>query len=417
MKKFGIVLEFELKEYFKNKVFMVTTLVIAFLSVVILFLPRFFDMSGILGTPSDTKQSGEQGAVDTVKGGTMALLDSDNLITEDMLASYFPGAVWKRVATEEEITALVEKDEVTAGFAVTSLTAYDYYVMNKGFSDNNGYQFEQMLRAEYQKEYCEKNNLNFEELQTVYQTPVMVNEKILGKDTMSNYWYSYGLVILSFMVIMLYGQMIAVAVTNEKSNRSIEVLVTTTTPRSLLFGKVIAGTLASFFQVGVVMGSILISYQINRELWGGMLDMVFHIPGPVLVTFLLFGVGGFVFYAFIYGSIGALVSKTEDISKSSSGVLIMSMLVYFGVMFQLMNVDGVPMKILSYLPISSYSAMVARVALSNVSVWEVIVSFLVLVASILLMGVLGAKIYRMGTLRYGNPIKIVTAIKESLHIK
>lgn len=417
MKKFGIVLEFELKEYFKNKIFMATTLLIAFISVILLFLPRFIDLSDMLGLNTEEQASTTNESVEAVQSGTMAIMDGKDLIGDDILEEYFSGSGWEKASTEQELSSMVENGEADAGFLVNSLTDYDYYVVNKGMMDNNENQFEQVLRSLYQKEYCEKNQLNYEEWKRVNEMPITVNEQILGKDTMSNYWYAYGLVIISFMIIMLYGQMIAVSVTNEKSNRSIEVLVTTTTPKSLLFGKVIAGTIASLFQVSVVMGSILISYQLNRSLWGGMLDMVFHIPTEVLVTFLLFGVGGFLFYAFIYGAIGALVSKTEDISKSSSGVLITSMLVYFIVMFQLMNVDGIPMAILSYLPFSSYSAMVARVALSKVAVWEIVVSFVVLVASTALMGFAGARIYRMGTLRYGNPIKLVTAIKESMFRK
>ena len=74
--------------------------------------------------------------------------------------------------------------------------------------------------------------------------------------------------------------------------------------------------------------------------------------------------------------------------------------------------QAVAMKVLSYLPISSYSAMFARVAMGNVDVWEVVVSFIILVASIIGVGMIGSSIYRMGTLRYGNPIKITTAIKS-----
>lgn len=410
MKKFGIVLEFELKDYFKNKVFMVTTVLIAVIAVIILFSPRFFDMSGIVG-------SGETHTNVQTIGGTMALMDENNHIPDEILQEMFQGTEWKKVDSATQLSSLVENGEVDAGFLVKSPTEYDYYVLNKGISDTREYQFTNVLSTVYQMEYCKQNQLEFGTLKNVFEVPITMNEQILGKDTMSNYWYAYGLVIISFLVIMLYGQMIAVAVTNEKSNRSIEVLVTTTSPPSLLFGKVIAGTLASLFQVGIVMGSILISYQINRDLWGGKMDVVFHIPTEVLITFLLFGLSGFVFYAFIYGTIGALVSKTEDISKSSSGVLIMSMLTYFLVLFQLTNVDGVPMIILSYLPISSYSAMVARVALSNVPIWEIALSFVVMIVSTVLMGFGGARIYRMATLRYGNPIKLITAIKESVYKK
>ena len=109
---------------------------------------------------------------------------------------------------------------------------------------------------------------------------------------------------------------------------------------------------------------------------------------------------------------GALVSKTEDISKSVSGLMMVIMIVYFFSLFQLTNIDGSVIKILSFLPVSSYSTMFARIAMGTVAVWEIVVSFLILVFSIGAAGVIGAKIYRMGTLRYGNPIKITAALKS-----
>ena len=246
----------------------------------------------------------------------------------------------------------------------------------------------------------------------MYDVPITVTEQILNKDSGSNYWYCYVLVIIVFMLIVYYGQMIAVSVTNEKSNRAIEVLVTSTSPNSLLFGKVIAGAIGGVFQMGVILGAVLLSYQLNRDQWGGMLDMFLHIPGDVLLAFAFFGLGGYLFYAFLYGAMGALVSKTEDISKSVSGLMVVVMGVYFFSLLQLMNIDGPVIRILSFLPISSYSTMFARVAMGSVAVWEIVVSFLILAASIAGTGILGAKLYRMGTLRYGNPIKIGAALKD-----
>ena len=222
------------------------------------------------------------------------------------------------------------------------------------------------------------------------------------------------LVGLIFMMIIMYGVMIATSVTTEKSNRSIEVLVTSTSSNSLIFGKVIAGAIAGICQVGIILGAILLSYQINREAWNGFLDPYLNIPIDVLVTFALFGIGGYLFYAFLYGAVGALVSKTEDINKSSSGLQMVIMIVYFVVLVQLTNVDGIVIKVASFLPFSSYSAMFARVAMGNVEMWEIIVSFIILVVSVVAAGLIGAKIYRMGTLRYGNPVKFSHALKSVL---
>lgn len=140
--------------------------------------------------------------------------------------------------------------------------------------------------------------------------------------------------------------------------------------------------------------------------------MFLHIPGEVLITFAVFGLGGYLFYAFLYGAMGALVSKTEDVSKSASGLMVIVMVVYFFSLIQLSDVEGMTIKILSFLPFSSYSTMFARIAMGTVAIWEIILSALILLLSIIGAGVLGAKLYRMGTLRYGNPIKLTTALKD-----
>ncbi|MFR4338966.1 MAG: ABC transporter permease [Lachnospira pectinoschiza] len=130
-------------------------------------------------------------------------------------------------------------------------------------------------------------------------------------------------------------------------------LVTSADTKILFFGKVLAGTIASLCQAGILMLAIVGAYKFNQSAWGGILDMLLDIPANVLVTYALFGLGGVLFYTFIYGAFGALVSKTEDINKSAGSIQMVIMIVYFITLFQLMNIDGIAMKVLSYLPISS----------------------------------------------------------------
>lgn len=413
LKNMWIVLRYELMEYFRSKGFMAFTLLLAIGGAALLFLPRFVDIFGTGENKVHTEESGEVSKEqEETNADKLLLFDPDGIIEETLLASMFEGMEWVAVGNEEEIAEEVENERAIAGFAVKSPLEYDYYVYNKGFSDSNGSQFDEVMKISNRMAYCEKNGLNYDEVAQMYDAAVIRNEQVLNKDTESNYWYCYVLVIIVFMLIVMYGQMIAVSVTSEKSNRAIEVLVTSTTPESLLFGKVIAGAIGGIFQAGVILGAILFSYGINREHWNGMLDMIFRIPAEVLMAFAAFGIGGYLFYAFIYGAMGALVSKTEDVSKSSSGLMVVIMIVYFFSLTQLMNVDSIAMKILSFLPISSYSTMFARIAMGTVAPWEIIVSFIILAASIVGAGILGSKLYRMGTLRYGNPIKIMTALKS-----
>lgn len=420
MRKFGIVLKYELIEYFSNKSFMIITVLLALAGAVALFLPRFVDMSDFTGV--QVTGVGKPGKEDAPKEKDLYLyLDEAGIVQEDVLETLFPEVEWRAAKSRAELVAQVGREEQTvsaetpaakAGFVITGETEYEYYVYNKSMTDTNTYLFDEVMRQLYRISYSERQGWSLEEIQAMYNVPITVSEQVLNKDTGENFWYCYFLVVIVFMLIVMYGQMIAVSVTNEKSNRAIEVLVTSTTPNSLLFGKVIAGAIGGLFQAGLILGAALISYQVNRELWGGQLDMFLYVPVNVLVTFAVFGLGGYLFYAFLYGAMGALVSKTEDVSKSSSGLMIVVMIVYFFSLLQLENVEGPIIKVLSFLPVSSYSTMFARIAMGTVAPWEIVLSFAILAASIFGAGVLGAKIYRMGTLRYGNPIKLTSALKE-----
>lgn len=412
MRKFFIVLKYELREYFSNKVFMGLTLFLALLGAAALFLPRFVDMSGLTGVQVTGNADREEEAAAEEEKELFLYVDKAGVVKPEILQQFFPETRWQEAADEAAVKAKVESEEAQAGFVVTAPTEYEYYVFNKSMTDRNSAAFDQAMQYFYRMAYADASGWDLEEIDAVYNVPITVTEQVLNKDSGSNYWYCYFLVIIVFMLIVYYGQMIAVSVTNEKSNRAIEVLVTSTSPNSLLFGKVIAGAIGGVFQMGILLGAILISYQVNREQWGGILDIFLHIPMEVILAFAFFGLGGYLFYAFLYGAMGALVSKTEDVSKSASGLMIVIMVVYFFSLVQLSDVDGSVMKVLSFLPVSSYSTMFARIGMGTVAAWEIIVSFLILVASIFGAGILGAKLYRMGTLRYGNPIKFTAALKD-----
>ncbi len=419
MKKLGVVLQYELMTYLKNKSYVISTIVIAVIAAAVMFVPRFIDISAITGVNKDTEEASDSKAdndkadKDTGDGNIILIYDESGALSDiQVFQSAFDDMKVEKEVSESALKDKISKEEAKEGFIVHSLTDYEYVVYNKSMSDSTNEQFAQVLIAINQIAYCSAHNLNYEEIMDAFNPQINSETTVLGKDMGNNYIYCYILIIVIFMIIVFYGIMVATSVTQEKSNRTIEVLVTSADTRVLFFGKVLAGTVAALCQVGVLMIALLGSYKLNQSVWGGLLDMFLDIPSNVLVTYVLFGLGGVLFYTFIYGAFGALVSKTEDLNKSVGSVQIVIMIVYFVTLLQLANIDGVAMKVLSYLPFSSYSAMFARVAMGNVTVWEIVVSFIILIASIIGVGMIGSSIYRMGTLRYGNPIKITTAIKS-----
>lgn len=409
MKNFKTIFKFELDNYFKSKSYMLLTIIIAIIAATLMFIPRIID--SVKGE-DDSKDSGVESEVNEEDLRNMAIYNPEGLGDMEILAGYFSDAKFTECTSAEEVKKLVEDEKAEGGFVIKSSTEFDFYVFNKSMDNDDMEVFTEYMRMVVKMEYCATNNLNLEEYLAVEYAEINVNENILGKDGMQNYWYCYILVILVFMVIIAYGTTIASGITNEKSNRSIEILVTSTSTTALLFGKVLAGVVAAVFQFGLIGAASIGSYQLNKDYLPNMLGMFLDIPGEVLLTFAIFGIGGFLFYAFMYGALGALVSKIEDLNKTAGSAQMIIMIVYMVTLFGIMDPDSILMKICSYLPISSYSAMFARVAMGSVAMWEIVLSAVLLYASVIGMGILGGKIFRNSTLRYGNPIKLSNALKN-----
>ncbi|MBP3436036.1 MAG: ABC transporter permease, partial [Clostridia bacterium] len=129
----------------------------------------------------------------------------------------------------------------------------------------------------------------------------------------------------------------------------------------------------------------------------------------MLVFFLL----GFLIYAFLYGAISSTVSKLEDINTAVQPVTFLFLFGFMVVIFSMTSgsVDNVLMTVCSYIPLTSPMAMFTRIAMSAVSWYEIAISIVILVASTFGIGVLSAKIYRVGVLMYGTSPKIGNIIK------
>ena len=155
-----------------------------------------------------------------------------------------------------------------------------------------------------------------------------------------------------------------------------------------------------------MFGSAFLFYNINKSYWEDnlMIRMIFDMPPSLLGYLLAFFLFGFLLYAFLYGAIGSTVSKLEELNSSCMPV---TLLYVIATMTVIMNVamgetNSTLIKVLSYVPFSSPLAMFARVAISSVAWYEIAISFAILAASVVGVGVLSAKIYRVGVLLYGN---------------
>lgn len=414
MKQFLLVLKFELNNYFKNKSFVITTVLLALLVAGVVIVPTL--IPGFLDDEvMEPEVDGSEEIIvddEEIELDKLGIYMESNEIEFNVLAGLYE-AEWSQFDSKKALDEAVEFGAVDAGFVMKSPTEITYVVNNSSMMDYLGESFSYTLSEYYKQQYLLDKGLTPEEIMEAESMYVSIEQEILGKDSVSNYGYTYILVFIVYFLIIFYGQMIATAVTTEKSNRAIEILVTSVNPNSLICGKVLAGAIAGVVQAALILGSGFVSYNVAGEKWGGILDVLFDIPANVLIAYAVFALFSYVLYAFIFGMLGALVSKTEDISKSSTPVLMIYIASFVIAMLGMTNPETLIMKIASFVPFTSGNAMFIRVSMGEVAVWEVALSAVILIASCVIAGVLAAKIFRFGTLHYGNPIKLKTALKKA----
>lgn len=399
MKSFLVVLEFELRAYFKNKVYMITTLVLALILAGVLTVPRIIDNF-------NQGQSSEQTS-------HYVYYDESGLVSDEaILQNTFPNSSWIKADSVVELKRLVNDSVADAGFVIDSPSSFDYYVLNTSIFDYSKEQFSTVMKALVQNQWLETHNVDTASFYALENFQVTSHDIVLGKDGANNYFYTYILMMVLYMMVLLYGQNIAVAIASEKSNRAVEILVTSASSYALIFGKIIAGAIAGILQFGILVSVSYGAYYLNSGYWRGQLDFIFNIPTSILTSFAIFGLLGYLFYAFLFGMVGAMAQKTEDINATSMPITIVYVLAFLGTYMAMMMGNELLLKVVSYLPFSSFMGMFSRMAMMDVPLIEVLLSLVIMVASTILVGILASKIYRTGLLMYGNRVTFKSIFKQ-----
>ena len=408
MKQFGTILKFELRYYFKNKVFVgVTTLLIVLIAAV-MFFPR---IATLFESDSTVENPGDLAVM------LVSVQDENQveLVQQSFAAAFTDYDVQFTNAELNEIKDSIVEGQAECAIVMTGPTSYTYYVNNLSMYDANAEIANTVLQRIYQTSALIGSGMSAEQAGEVMNIQIAAEVETLGKDQMLNFFYTYIMIFALYMVILLYGQMVATNVATEKSSRAMEVLITSAKPTSMMFGKVLASCFAGLVQLITIFGSALFFYNINQSYWGdnAIVQSIFNIPAELFAYMLVFFVLGFLIYAFLYGAVGSTASKLEDINTSVMPITMLFIIAFFVVMFSMTsgNVDNALIKVCSYIPFTSPMAMFTRICMSTVAWYEIAISIAILIGSTFGVGVLAAKIYRTGVLLYGTTPKIRNIIK------
>ena len=238
---------------------------------------------------------------------------------------------------------------------------------------------------------------------------------------------AFGYLIMMFIII--YGNMVMRSVIEEKTNRIIEIIISSVKPFTLMMGKIIGTSLAGILQflIWATIGGLLfyvfsivfgmqmgatstlqngIANGANPEKMATLqlyFNELMQLPiATILVSFILYFIGGYFLYSSIYAAIGAAVDNETDSQQFLLPIILPLILgVYVGFFSVLNDPHGTIATVFSMVPFTSPIVMMMRIPF-GVPWYEVLISLTILFATFFFVVWFASKIYRVGILMYGK---------------
>ena len=221
---------------------------------------------------------------------------------------------------------------------------------------------------------------------------------------------AYVLLVLLYILIMINSQLIMSSVAEEKTSRIAELLVASVKPSTLLAGKVGAsGSLAVLQMVVWVASAYAFGMHAPAASTHSGDDIAMSLNGisPLdIAGFVVFFILGFFQMATLFAAFGSLINRTEDLG-SMAGPLFIPVIAAFLIALTALEIPDSPgIVVASFIPMVAPFVMFARIVVSSVPLWQVMLSFAINAAAIWGIAIAGGKIYRLGMLLYGRPPKL-----------
>ncbi|MCM3399405.1 MULTISPECIES: ABC transporter permease [Oceanobacillus] len=215
----------------------------------------------------------------------------------------------------------------------------------------------------------------------------------------------YVMLFVLYMTVMMYGQMIATDVATEKSSRVMEILISSASPITHMFAKIIGIALVGLTQIGlfIIVGYTLIRSK-QEELVGGVFELfgVQDTSPMIFVYAIVFFILGYLLYATLAAMLGSLVSRIEDVGQLTTPMMMLIVIAFMIAIFGLGAPESTFVTVTSYIPFFTPMIMFLRVGMLDIPIWEVALSLGIMVGTIAVLAYIGAKVYSGGVLMYGR---------------
>lgn len=437
MRKFWIIVAREYTTRVKKKSFIILSLLTPFLFALVAALPF------ILGSMGGDSQKAV--AIHDCTGHYAALFDSDEHYTFVPIAD---AELTDSLYTEDSpYEAVIDiKDDLADNPKAVSITS------RKEVPSNLRSYVEDVLNEQVRKDKLSRSGIDgldkiIEDVQSsVDVTTLKRNETgdVSFSFTEISMAAGFLFTFLIYMFVMCYGAMVLQSVTEEKTNRIVELMVSSVKPFQLMMGKIVGMAFVGFTQLALwgvlltiimtVVGAVTgISFLAGGELdaAAGMANMAQHsapafnmdenttaivsslcsLPlGEMLLMFIIYFIGGYLLYASFFAAVGSSVNEPQDSTQFMLPFTLIMLFALYAAMGSAENTNGPLAVWTSIIPLTSPIVMMIRVPF-GVPLWQELLSIVLLYGTAIFVIWLSGRIYRVGILMYGKKPSFKEMIK------
>ncbi|RAZ66739.1 ABC transporter permease [Planococcus maitriensis] len=399
MYSFWIIFKQAFKTKAMTKSFMITTLVVVASFFLLANLPSIIESFN----GNDNSQQ------------TLQVVDETGQYTEALQAQLNQQGssiqVDASALSEEQLRADVESGDRDAFLVLegdNGITAR--YIAQSATESAQAAELENALQNLQTARVAEQLELEETELAQLF-APVGMEREALAESSKSQEELSqarglvYILIMVIYIAVIYYPNMIAMEVANEKSSRVMEILISSVSPVKHMFAKI-----AGIGSLGILQMMIfaLAGYLAIQSSGSDLTEGVFSVMGFSEVKFstffyaILFFLLGYFLYAVLAALLGSLVSRTEDVQQLMLPMMVLIIIASFISFSGISMPEAGYVTIASYIPFFAPLVMFLRVGLLDIPLWEPLLSIAIMLLTIGILGWFGARVYRGGVLMYGS---------------
>ena len=231
----------------------------------------------------------------------------------------------------------------------------------------------------------------------------------VGGDTIINIFVPFFIGMFFSIVVISSGSYLMEAVSDEKENRTVEVMMTSLTPGQLIGGKAIGLMSVALSQIAILAATVAISLIVGAQFIEALRAIT--IPWSMFLTLAIFFLPTYALIAGIMISVGSMVTETRQGQQMAGAISMLFTLPFFFTVIFFSAPNSPLATLLTVFPTTSFLTIALRWGMTTIPLWEMVVGWVLVAVSAIVMVWVASRVFRLGMLQYGQRLDLKSVLR------